>query len=107
MPYESPPIANTCEASSITITRARSVGWDRIDFGVATSRINSAAAEEYRPVLRSAANQFGLYVVFSHLRSLNFLTSGLFEPFMTRFQNEVRSILQKSDEFESGQMGLK
>ena len=27
--------------------------------------------------------------------------------FTTRFKNEVRSILQKSDEFESGQMGLK
>ena len=44
-------------------TRARSVGWVLIDFGtgfgVATSGINSAA-EEYRPVLRSAANQFGL-----------------------------------------------
>ena len=43
----------------------------------------NSAAEEYRPVLRSADNQFGLYVVFSHLRSLNFLTLGLWiEPFM-------------------------
>ena len=67
-------------------TRARSVGWVLIDFGTgfgeATSGINSAA-EEYRPVLRSAANQFGLYVVFSHLRSLNFLTLCIWiEPFM-------------------------
>ena len=29
-----------------------------------------------------------------------------FHVFKTRFKNEVRSLLQKSDTFESGQMGL-
>ena len=86
MPYEIPPIANTCEASSITITLARSVGWDRIDFGVATSRINSAAAEEYRSVLRSAANQFGLYVVFP-VSELNHLCT-LHKPIWTLNQGQ-------------------
>ena len=62
------------------------MGWDRIDFGVATSRINSAAAEEYRSVLRSAANQFGLYVVFP-VSELNHLCT-LHKPIWTLNQGQ-------------------